>query len=80
MQDIARRLSDIGFRRPRPEPECWHVARVGTPAAVPPAGDPALSRALVGWHARLGDRRGPSPYQIWPATRILAAGRPIALD
>ena len=83
MHDIAHRLVEIGYRRSRPEPECWLVTRIGAPppaAPRPPAGDPARSRILARWRSRLAERKGPSPYHICLALHIAAAGRPTALD
>jgi hypothetical protein len=72
MKDVEDRLAAIGFRRLRREPECWRVTRTGTsalPALSRGRREPANSRALPLWLARLADRGRPAPYRISPAAQ-----------
>jgi hypothetical protein len=81
MEDIAQRLVDLGYRRTRPEPECWRITQIGAPApGAVSAREPAASRILARWRNRLSERKGPSPYQVCLALHIAAAGRHTALD
>ena len=82
MEDIAHRLTELGYRRTRPEPECWRVTQIGAPAPATltkPPREPAESRALARWRRLLSDRREAAPYQICLAMHIAAAGRQSAL-
>lgn len=77
MKELENRLSEIGFRSLRPEPECWRVTRLGVPTPSAPSRarrDPVKSRILSRWLDRLSDRNRPSPYRIAPMNRGRALG------
>ena len=67
--DVDNRLQAIGFGVGRQTSECWRLERAGPAGRCPAAGrhDPALSRALSVWLARLRDRSRPTAYRICQA-------------
>jgi hypothetical protein len=66
MERTHEQFAAIGFGATTPDPDCWHIERIGPagPSAPAGAGDPSRSRALARWRRRLASRPLPSGYRI----------------